>query len=80
MQYFQSMCHYGIISCTNPINIGLTNIFQMVTGFDLDSNQKSLHIHIMKNSNARIRDWIQDRGVVTITQIVTDPEINLYIL
>ena len=30
----------------------------------------------MKNTNATIRDLIQDRGVITVTEIVTDQEDN----
>jgi hypothetical protein len=35
-----------------------------------------LHIHILKNTNATIRDLIQDRGVVIVTEIVTYQEVN----
>lgn len=30
----------------------------------------------MKNTNATIRDLIQDRGVITVTEIVIDQEDN----
>lgn len=33
-------------------------------------------MHIMKNTNATIRDLIQDRGVITVTEIVIDQEDN----
>jgi hypothetical protein len=37
-------------------------------------------MRIMKNTNATIRDLIQDRGVVVVTEIVTDQEDNFVYL
>lgn len=42
----------------------------------LDYQSKVFTNAYQKNSNATIIDWIQDRGVVTVTEIVTDQEDN----
>lgn len=74
MQYFRSMCHYGIIFPQILLILGGW-IFSNDNGIGLVI--KSLYICILwKNSNARIRDWIQDR-VVTITQSVIDQQDNI---
>ena len=74
MQYFQSMYHYGIISSTTLL----------ILAWLIFSNRNSIGLSIkslftyayQKNSNATIIDWIQDRGVITVTEIVTDQEDN----
>ena len=56
MQYFQSICHYGIASAINRDSVSLTDIyFHVVTGFWV-SNKKFSIVHIIRGSIAGIRD------------------------
>ena len=73
MQYFQSMCHYGIISSMTLLILA-SLIFS--NGNSIGLAIKIFTYTYQKNPNATIRDSIQDRGVVTVTEIVTDQEDN----
>lgn len=48
-------------------------------GIGLGQQSKVWHYAYHKKSNARVRDWIQDRWVVTVIEIMLDQEDILYI-